>query len=105
MHTVMWMSYDLGVKGDYEGLYAWLDDHDAKECGNSVAFLRYEYSADCLSELKEDIARHVNLDKLDRIYIIWRDEQKIRGQFLFGKRKAAPWVGSGTKEVQVDEED
>jgi len=46
MHTAMWMSYDLGVKGDYEGLYAWLDDHDAKECGNSVAFLRYEYSAD-----------------------------------------------------------
>ena len=45
MHTVMWMSYDLGVKGDYEGLYAWLDDHDAKECGNSVAFLRYEYSS------------------------------------------------------------
>ena len=68
MHTVMWMSYDLGVKGDYEGLYAWLDDHGAAECGNSVAFLRYEYSADCLSELKEDIARHVNLDKRDRIY-------------------------------------
>jgi len=68
MHTVMWMSYDLGVKGDYEGLYAWLDEHSAAECGNSVAFLRYEYSADFLSELKEDIARHVNLDKRDRIY-------------------------------------
>src|SRR5689334_10828031 len=67
MHTVLWMSYDLGVKGDYEGLYAWLDDHGAAECGNSVAFLRYEYSADFLSELKEDIARHVNLDKRDRI--------------------------------------
>ena len=37
MHTVMWMAYDLGVKGDYEGLYAWLDDHSAAECGNSVA--------------------------------------------------------------------
>jgi len=105
MHTAMWMSYDLGVKGDYEGLYAWLDDHDAKECGNSVAFLRYEYSADFLSELKEDIARHVHLDTRDRIYIIWREEQKIRGLFLFGKRKAAPCVGFGTQEVQVDEEE
>ena len=105
MHIVMWMSYDLGVQGDYEGLYAWLDDHGAKECGNSVAFLRYEYSADVLSELKEDIARHVNLDKRDRIYIIWREEQKMRGRFLFGKRKAAPWVGFGAQEVQVDEED
>ena len=105
MHTVIWMSYDLGVKGDYEGLYAWLDDHNAKECGNSVAFLRYEYSAEFLSELKEDMARHVNLDTRDRIYIIWREEQKVRGQFLFGKRKAAPWVGFGTQEVQVDEEE
>lgn len=29
----MWLGYDLGVKGDYPGLYAILDDHDAIECG------------------------------------------------------------------------
>jgi hypothetical protein len=47
MHTVMWMSYDLGVKGDYEGLYAWLDDHEAKECGNSVAAIPQKSPCAC----------------------------------------------------------
>ena len=47
MNKALWLSYDLGVKGDYEGLYAWLDDHNAEECGNSVAFLHYEY---CIPE-------------------------------------------------------
>ena len=34
MNKALWLSYDLGVKGDHEGLDAWLDDHDAEECGN-----------------------------------------------------------------------
>lgn len=33
----IWLSFDLGVSGDYEGMYAWLDDKRAKECGSSVA--------------------------------------------------------------------
>lgn len=41
MKKAIWISYDLGVKGDYEGLYAWLDDHKAIECGDSVAFINY----------------------------------------------------------------
>src|SRR5919201_700188 len=83
MDKVLWLSYDLGVKGDYEGLYAWLDDHDTEECGNSVAFLHYECHADLLSELKDNLSRSVNLDKRDRIYIIWSENQKMKGQFLF----------------------
>lgn len=41
MKQLIWISYDLGVSGDYENLYAWLDDHGAKECGqsNRVALL------------------------------------------------------------------
>lgn len=27
----IWISYDLGVQGDYEGLYGWLDTHKARE--------------------------------------------------------------------------
>ncbi len=42
MKKTIWLSYDLGVKGDYEGLYAWLDDHGAIECGESVAFFNFE---------------------------------------------------------------
>ena len=33
--STIWISYDLGVRGDYEGLYAWLDSHGAKECGDT----------------------------------------------------------------------
>ena len=31
--STIWISYDLGVRGDYENLYSWLDTHGAKECG------------------------------------------------------------------------
>lgn len=104
MNKGLWISYDLRVKGDYEGLYAWLDDHNAEECGNSVAFLHYEYRTDLLSELTDDLSTNVKLDKRDRIYIIWSENQKVRGRFLFGKRKSAPWVGFGSQESQLDEE-
>jgi hypothetical protein len=32
--AAVWISFDLGVRGDYEGMYAWLDTHNAKECGD-----------------------------------------------------------------------
>jgi hypothetical protein len=28
-----WISFDLGLQGDYEPLYEWLDRHEALECG------------------------------------------------------------------------
>ena len=43
MGKFIWLSYDLGIRGDYESLYSWLDDHEAKECGDSVAFLSFLY--------------------------------------------------------------
>ncbi len=33
MRRAIWISYDFGVRGDYEGFYTWLDLHDAIECG------------------------------------------------------------------------
>lgn len=104
MKKMLWISYDLGVRGDYEGLYAWLDNHNARECGNSVAALEYEYSTVFLEELQDDISRNVALAKHDRMYIIWREERKIKGKFLFGTRKAAPWSGYGSQESEIDEE-
>jgi len=35
MKQTIWISYDLGLQGDYPGLYRWLDLHKAKECVNS----------------------------------------------------------------------
>lgn len=105
MKKMVWISYDLGIKGDYEGLYAWLDDHGADECGNSVAVLKqYEYANDLVTDLQKDLAGSVAFARHDRIYIIWLEDLKVRGKFLFGKRKAAPWTGYGFRESQVDEE-
>ena len=60
MKGTIWLSYDLGVSGDYEGIYAWLENHDAKECGSSVAFLKsYEFEGDLLESLKADIEEAV----------------------------------------------
>lgn len=106
MKKTVWISYDLGVKGDYEGLYNWLDNHAAKECGNSAAVLEYDYGDNFLEELQKDLSQNLNLAKHDRIYLIWRQDRKMKGKFLFGKRKrkAAPWSGYGAQEPQVDEE-
>lgn len=38
MEKSYWLSYDLGVGGNYDKLYGWLDDHNAVPCGDSVAF-------------------------------------------------------------------
>jgi hypothetical protein len=75
-----------------------------RECGDEVHILgkKVEPVWPFLDGL--DLSRNVNLGKRDRIYIIWSENQKMKGQFLFGKRKSAPWVGFGSQEPQVDEE-
>lgn len=100
----VWISYDLGVKGDYESLYAWLDNHDAKECGTSLAVLDYEFTGSLAEDLQRSLSQSVSLERHDRIYIIWREDRKVKGKFLFGKRKAAPWSGYGAQESEEDEE-
>lgn len=108
MMSTVWLSYDLGVRGDYEGLYAWLDDHVARECGDSIALLKYSHSGDLIEEIKSDLKAAVEIDKRTRIYVIYRDgsTNKNKGKFIFGKRKAAAWVGFGASSGEnVDEED
>jgi hypothetical protein len=103
MKTLVWISYDLGLKADYESLYSWLDNHGATECGDSVAVLNYEYKKDLAAELTKDLGSSVTLEKRDRIYIIWAEGPKTKGRFLFGSRKAARWAGYGSHEPVVDE--
>ena len=81
MKSTIWLSYDLGVTGDYEGLYSWLDSHGARECGSSVAFLKYAHDRDLTTALKEDIQAAVSLDKRSRIYVI----HDRKGRYLFGR--------------------
>jgi hypothetical protein len=95
MRSALWISYDLGVQGDYEGLYAWLDEHQAIECGDSLAFLSYQYGGELLKALTADIKKSVQVTKRTRIYVIYREREttKMKGRFLFGGRKAPPWSG------------
>ncbi len=107
MQKSIWLSYDLGVRGDYESLYQWLDQHSAVECGDSIAFLRYELNTndfEFLDRLKKELNENVKFKKFDRIYAIWKDGNKIRGKFLLGNRKAAPWAGFAGKPSDFDEE-
>lgn len=78
MKSTIWLSYDLGVNGDYEGLYSWLDGHGAKECGTSVAFLKYAHEGDLATALKADIEAAVSLDKRSRVYLI----HERKGKYL-----------------------
>jgi hypothetical protein len=96
MKRGIWMSFDLGVRGDYEGMYAWLDAHGAEECGDSVAYLSYEFEGDLAQHLAKDIQGAIEVTKKTRVYVVWQDvgTRSIKGRFVVGGRKAPPWAGS-----------
>lgn len=107
MKKAIWISFDLGVRGDYEGLYTWLDSKEAIECGDSFAFFNYDVSGDIAESLKKEIEENVQTNKKTRIYIIFRDTKtkKMKGKFIFGNRKSAPWTGYSDSQAQTEEEE
>lgn len=103
----IWISFDLGLKGDYQGLYSWLDRNGAKECGSSLAVLKYNSNKDIPNEIEREIKVHVNLSQGDRIYVVWKEDSsgKIKGRFVNGGRKRAPWQGySPGDQSQIEDE-
>jgi len=107
MKQLIWISYDLGIDGDYESLYHWLDSKSARECGDNIAVLSYEYSNSLLSDIKRDLKKSVGLRDKDRVYIIYRDKKTklLKGKFIVGKRKLAPWKGySGVISEDIEDE-
>jgi len=111
MKKAIWLSYDLNiVSGDFEGLFKLLDSLEAKECGECLAFFEIEVSSDDEVEdkVRKLIEENVNLSEGDRIYIIYPKMEggtkKIKGKFLFGKRKKTPpWKGYATVEAGEEE--
>ncbi len=81
------MSYDLGLRGNYESLYEWLDSQGAEECGDSLATFN---SGKTATELRDELSLALGDTNKARFYLI--DRQK-GGAFLIGKRKPAPWAG------------
>lgn len=102
---VVWLSYDLGLKGDYKGMYEWLDSKEAKECGDSLAFFHFSFSENVFTELKAELEENVELKSTDRIYAIAKDaDAKFKGKFLKGKRKRSPWEGYAVGDGEIEED-
>ena len=51
MVKTLWISYDLGVRGDYEGLFQFLGEANAKECGSNLGVFTFEVKNDLLTEV------------------------------------------------------
>ncbi|PYK61911.1 MAG: hypothetical protein DME43_01430 [Verrucomicrobia bacterium] len=97
MKQGIWLSFDLGVKGDYESLYKWLDARNAFECGDSIAFLDFEYETNIVTEVSNSLHSSIKMDPANRFYLIAKgpDDKDITGRFIIGARKAPPWTGYG----------
>ena len=108
------LNYDLSFNGDYDGLYKWLDDHNAKNCGQN--FCEFFYSTDnsgngsvtvktaaqnTLKHLEDDITKSVALKRGDRIYLIGiMPDGMSFGGFLTGDYGPKPWAGYGEKQPE-----
>jgi hypothetical protein len=91
--TRIWISYDLGIEGDYDSLYSWLDGHQAKECGANVATLVYPSEGNLIATLKSDLSRATKLKPRSRLYVVYCKEGVVHGKFLYGGRISPRWSG------------
>jgi hypothetical protein len=92
--TRYWLCFDIGLTAQYEKLFAWLDEHDAKECGDNFATFLHEKPYERLAQELQKL-----LKGRSRAYLIGPpDPVKGRpvGRFISGRRKAPPWTGFGT---------
>ena len=105
MKNLIWLAFDLGVQGDYEGIYGWLDERQAKECGDGLACLQFSFTGDLTAALQKDLKGRVKITPTARIYAIWSDAGRMKGRFIVGKRRAAPWTGFGALALQEEDSD
>ena len=96
--TRYWISFDLGLMGNYSNVYEWLDSLGAQECGPGLATITSAKSRD---QLTAEIKRVLKGAPRARAYII---SMRQGGRFVAGGRKAAPWEGFAASTVSsVDE--
>ncbi len=93
-----WLSYDLGLRGNYDLLYEWLDSIGARECGTSVATFQTDFS---VSEIELELKRL--LDENARIYLIRKDGHVLRGGFILGKRRKSSWTGYSIPQIEQED--
>lgn len=93
-----WLSFDLGLQGDYDSLYGWLDQQGARECGDSVATFKSKKTRE---QIANELKGLFDEKKKPRIYLV---SMQKGGKFLFGKRKRAPWTGYADVSVSSGED-
>ena len=103
MKRPIFISYDFGMKGDYDGLFKWLDENKAEERGYGIGFIKeYNYKEnsiktdiDFLRFVRSELKKRIKIGSSDRLYMIWNslESSKIKAGFLFGKSKQSPWTG------------
>ena len=99
----VFLSYDLGINGDYEGLYSWLAKLEAKECGDSLAYFKYAHKGDLVTDIKKDIKSTVSLNPKSRVYLIRFVGGKFTGSFIFGSRREAAWASFAPTSDQTED--
>ena len=100
------MTWEL--KGIIQDCMHFLNNHDAIECGESFCSFLFECSdRDNLKpELLAAIESAAQLAPTDRLYVIYRRNDNLTsGSFLWGRRKACPWEGYGSKGEITEESD
>jgi hypothetical protein len=110
MKITFYINFDLNIRGDYKGLYKWLDKNKAEERGSNYALIKnYDFpdseikGLNTIAEksnafanyLRKDIVESVEIGKTDRIYITIKvlGGEHIGGIFLFGRSQSNPWDG------------
>ena len=77
MKSRIWIFFDLGIRGDYESLYQFLDARQAEECGDNVATLIYEWKKDLATELIKELDKAVEFDKRSRVYAVFPKDSAV----------------------------
>jgi hypothetical protein len=107
MKKRFWLSFDLGIDGGYGDFHGWLDTIAAKECGSTLSTFELEIGKrEPKAAILSAIRRFgIRLRSKDRLYLIWLEHKKVRGEFIAGKRYRPPWAGSAPQSSRDTSED
>lgn len=83
-----------------------LDNQGAKECGDSLAVLKYKCQGSLPEALKAELKKSFTSDNRTRIYVIYHDDKSNtnKGTFLFGGRRAPAWSGYSSDGADTTDE-
>ena len=55
--------------------------------------------------MKVAIESKVGLNPKSRVYVVYKDNEKLKGRFIIGSRRSAPWAGFAAIDDQAEDTD